>query len=364
MTSQDQPTIGLHKINFKRQIIFWLTTLVIFVVLLWLLSEILLPFVLGWALAYLQVPIVDRLERLGLSRTVAALLIVGVVILVLVAFVLVAIPIVVEQLTSLVTSIPAYIGRLQQIISEIEWLRPFLGEAGSQKFLEKMISQNTGWVAALLASAWTGGKALLSLLSLLIVMPVVTFYLLVDWHNMVTVLDSWLPRLHRDTIHGLVRETDQVMGGFVRGQLLVCAILTVFYAIAYTLVGLNFGWLIGVVAGILTFVPYVGTLAAMVLSLSVALAQFWPAWPMIVVVLAISFAGEFIEGNILVPKLVGEHVGLHPVLLILAMFAFGYLFGVVGLIVAVPVAAVIGVLFRFAIRQYLISPYYSGELPD
>jgi predicted PurR-regulated permease PerM len=301
---------------------------------------------------------------MGLSRTIAALLIVGLVLAALMAVMLLVVPIVIEQVTALVTSIPSYIVRLQRVISDIEWLRPLMGERGSEKIFEKLISENTGWVTTLLASAWTGGKTLLSFLSLVIVMPVVTFYLLIDWHHMVRVLDSWLPRLHRETIHGLVRETDRVMGGFVRGQLVVCVILTLFYAIAFTLVGLNFGWVIGIVGGVLTFVPYVGTITALVLATSVALAQFWPEWTMIVVVVGICLAGEFIEGNILVPKLVGDHVGLHPVLLILAMFAFGYLYGIVGLIVAVPVAAVIGVLFRFAVRQYLVSPYYSGETPD
>jgi predicted PurR-regulated permease PerM len=211
------------------------------------------------------------------------------------------------------------------------------------------------------AGAWSGGKALLSFLSLLIVMPVVTFYLLIDWHRMVAVFDSWLPRQHRETIHGLVRETDVVMGGFVRGQLIVCVVLTVFYCLSFTLIGLNFGWVVGIVAGILTFIPYVGTLACLVMSVSIAVVQFWPEWTMILLVLGVCLLGEFIEGNVLVPKLVGDHVGLHPVLLILAMFSFGYLYGVVGLIVAVPVAAVIGVLFRFGIRQYLASPYYSGD---
>jgi predicted PurR-regulated permease PerM len=364
MTGDGNPTMATHRIEFKRQIIFWLASLAVFVVLLWLLSEILLPFVAGWALAYLQVPLVDRLERIGLSRTVAALIIVGVALAVLMAVLLLVVPIVIEQLTALVTSIPSYIVRLQHLISEIEWLRPLLGDSGSGKVFEKLIGQNAGWMTALLATAWTGGKALLSFLSLIIVMPIVTFYLLVDWHNMVRILDGWLPRQHRETIHALVRETDHVMGGFVRGQLIVCVILTIFYSVAFTLVGLNFGWVIGIVAGIMTFIPYVGTVTALVLSLSVAIAQFWPEWMMILAVLMISLAGEFIEGNILVPKLVGEHVGLHPVLLILAMFSFGYLYGIVGLIVAVPVAAIIGVLFRFAIRQYLASPYYSGVTPD
>ncbi|MEA2984915.1 MAG: hypothetical protein QOD94_1169, partial [Alphaproteobacteria bacterium] len=162
---------------------------------------------------------------------------------------------------------------------------------------------------------------------------------------------------------GLAREIDTAIAGFVRGQSAVCLILGSFYAVSLSLVGLNFGLLIGLISGLISFIPYVGSMTGLVLSLAVATAQFWPEWTWIVVVLGIFMVGQFIEGNVLAPKLVGESVGLHPVWLIFAIFAFGYLFGFVGLLLAVPLAAAVAVLLRFALRQYLASPFYSGGRP-
>jgi predicted PurR-regulated permease PerM len=177
---------------------------------------------------------------------------------------------------------------------------------------------------------------------------------------MVATVDKWIPVPHRETVRALVREIDTAIAGFVRGQAGVCLILGSFYAVSLSLVGLNFGLLIGLISGLITFIPYVGSMTGLVLAMGVAIAQFWPDWTWIVIVLTIFLFGQFVEGNILAPKLVGENVGLHPVWLIFAMFAFGYLFGFVGLLVAVPLAAAAGVLLRFALRQYLASPFYTG----
>jgi predicted PurR-regulated permease PerM len=178
---------------------------------------------------------------------------------------------------------------------------------------------------------------------------------------MIDVVDSWIPLHQRDTVRGLAREIDAAIAGFVRGQSAVCVILGAFYAIALTLTGLNFGLLIGLISGLITFIPYVGSMTGLILSLGVAVAQFWPDYTWIALILGIFLFGQFIEGNVLSPKLVGESVGLHPVWLIFALLAFGYLFGFVGLLVAVPLAATIGVLARFALRRYLESSFYTGE---
>ena len=180
---------------------------------------------------------------------------------------------------------------------------------------------------------------------------------------MLEVVDGWIPLLQRETVRRLAREIDAVIGGFLRGQLGVCLILGCYYAIALSLAGLEFALLIGIAAGIITFVPYIGSMTGLLIATGVALAQFWPDWKRIVVVAAIFLAGQFVEGNIISPKLVGERVGLHPLWMIFAMFAFGYLFGFVGLLLAVPLAAAIAVLLRFALRQYLASPLYKGEKP-
>jgi predicted PurR-regulated permease PerM len=185
--------------------------------------------------------------------------------------------------------------------------------------------------------------------------------MLVDWDAMVDTVDSWLPLQQRETIRELFREIDYAVSRFVRGQALVCLLLGIFYATGLTLVGLNFGLLIGLGAGFISFIHYVGSLTGLLVAGGVGLAQFWPDWVMIGAVLAVFFVGQFIEGNILSPNLVGRSVGLHPVWLMFALFAFGALFGFVGLLIAVPLAAAVGVLVRFALRRYLASPLYTGE---
>jgi predicted PurR-regulated permease PerM len=208
---------------------------------------------------------------------------------------------------------------------------------------------------------WSGGRALVSLFSLIVITPVVAFYLIYDWHRMLGTVDGWVPVHQRATVRRLAREIDAAIAGFVRGQSAVCVILGSFYAVALTVSGLNFGLLIGLISGLITFIPYVGSMTGLILALGVAVAQFWPEYTSILIVLGIFLVGQFLEGNVLAPKLVGESVGLHPVWLIFALLAFGYLFGFVGLLVAVPLAATIGVLARFALRRYLESSLYTGE---
>jgi predicted PurR-regulated permease PerM len=351
-------------VKYGRHLTFWLITFVVICTLLWLLREVLLPFVAGIALAYVQAPLADRLQRLGLNRTVAALLIVGVVVLALLAAALLLVPLVVQQSLALASNIPGYVVRVRELLAEPD--RPWLGwinAAESSKTLSDVMGHASAWLAAFAYSLWAGGKALVSFASILIVMPVVTFYLICDWHPMMEILDSWIPPRHRETVRALAHEIDLAIAGFLRGQLGLCFFLGLYYAIALTLVGLNFGLLIGSLSGLVTFVPYVGSLSGLLIGTSVAIAQFWPDWTWILAVMAIFLVGQFVEGNILAPKFVGERVGLHPVWIIFAMFAFGYLLGFVGLLVAVPLAAAIAVLFRFGVRQYLASPLYKGEEP-
>jgi predicted PurR-regulated permease PerM len=351
--------------SFERQLTFWLATFAVVVLLLWLLSDILLPFIAGMALAYLLNPLTNRLERLGLKRTFAALLIVGVAVLAFIFLILLIVPILADQLSALISNIPGYVTRLQALVADPNrtWLRRIIGSEDTSKTIGDLVTQGAGWMAAFLRSLWSGGRALISVFSLMVVMPVVAFYLICDWPRMITTVDKWVPLPHRETVHGLAREIDTAIAGFVRGQTAVCLILGSFYAVSLSLVGLNFGLLIGLISGLISFIPYVGSMTGLVLSLAVATAQFWPEWTWIVVVLGIFMVGQFIEGNVLAPKLVGESVGLHPVWLIFAIFAFGYLFGFVGLLLAVPLAAAVAVLLRFALRQYLASPFYSGGRP-
>jgi predicted PurR-regulated permease PerM len=349
--------------GIERQMLFWLAAFGILVLALWLLSDILLPFVVGLVIAYLLTPLADRLERLGISRVIASLLLVTIVVLAFVWAILLIAPLLGTQLVSFIDNVPGYVTRLQALVTDPSrpWLQQIVGGSFStDKSISDLVSQGIGWITSFLRSLWSGGRALVSLFSLIVIAPVVGFYFIYDWHRMIARVDGWIPLHQRDTVRQLAREVDAAISGFIRGQTAVCLILGSFYAIALTLSGLNFGLLIGLVSGIITFIPYVGSMTGLILSLGVAVAQFWPEWTSIATVLAIFLAGQFIEGNILSPKLVGESVGLHPVWLIFALLAFGYLFGFVGLLVAVPLAATIGVLARFALRRYLDSSLYTG----
>lgn len=358
------PPAAGRAIPIQRQVIFWLAALALFILLLWLLSGVLLPFVAGLAIAYLLAPLTDRLENLGLNRMVAALLIITVAVLAFILIILLVAPLVGSQLSAFIGSIPGYVTKLQTMINDQSrpWLQKLLGAGLSpDKSFSDLVTQGMGWITTFLKSLWSGGQALVSLFSLIVVTPVVAFYLLYDWHRMVRAVDSWIPLRQRDTVHQLAREIDATISGYVRGQTAVCVVLGSFYAIALTLSGLNFGLLIGLISGAITFIPYVGSLTGLVLSVGVAVAQFWPQYTSIAIVLGIFLVGQFLEGNVLSPKLVGESVGLHPVWVIFALLAFGYLFGFVGLLVAVPLAATIGVLCRFALKRYLASSLYTGE---
>ncbi|WP_299471425.1 AI-2E family transporter [uncultured Roseibium sp.] len=350
--------------TLRRQVQFWLLSLAVFCVFLYVFSGVLLPFVAGMAVAYLLDPICDRLEKLGMGRLWATLTILFTFILVLVVFFVLLLPVLGNQLASFLENFPDLVRRLQALLAKY-FPANLASHAGLspedlQASMTDLIGQGASVIGKLAQSIWNGGQALLSILSLFVITPVVAFYLLLDWDHMVECIDSWIPRDHLVEIRGLAVEMDAAVAGFVRGQVSVCVILGFFYAVSLALVGLNFGLLIGMVAGLVSFIPFVGAVLGLVLSVGIAIVQFWPDWPWILVVGAIFAVGQFLEGNILQPKLVGESTGLHPVTLMFALFAFGYLFGFVGMLIAVPAAAMIGVLARFGLKQYLASPVYKG----
>jgi len=346
-------------LSAPQQLRYWSIGLVATMVVLWLLSGVLLPFITGMAIAYFLDPTADKLEKMGFSRTAATTLItfVGLVL----GFLLIAllVPQLVTQLASLVTAAPDYFATVQELL--VKKFPALLDEQSAirgalDSFVKSMQDSSVTVANAIFASAISVVDAVV----FVVVAPVVAFYMLLDWDRMVATIDSWLPRDHRHTIRELARDLDNVMSGFVRGQLTVCAILGTFYAIALVLVGLQFGLIVGLIAGLLTFIPYVGSLIGGALSIGLALFQFWesPEW---IVVVAIIFAiGQAVEGNFLTPKLVGGKVGLHPVWLMFALSAFGSLMGFTGMLIAVPVAAGIGVFSRFGLRQYLGGRLYQG----
>jgi len=348
-----------------RQVTFWLVAAIILILFLYIFSSILLPFLAGMVLAYFLDPIADRLERLGLSRLAASIFILCAFIVLLVIALMVIIPVLGNQLTDFISRLPEYLTRLQALITNIDpgWFEERIGvdPQSLQEGLSTLLTQGAGFVATLFTSVWSSGVALINLASLFVVTPVVAFYMLLDWDRMVSKVDSWVPREHVETVRQIARDINIATAGFVRGQGTICLILGCFYAIGLTLVGLNFGLLIGLFAGLISFIPFVGSLVGLALSIGVALVQFWPEWYWVVAVAAIFFAGQFVEGNILQPKLVGRSVGLHPVWLMFALYAFGYLLGFVGLLVAVPASAAVAVLVRFALSRYLASPMYNGH---
>ena len=352
----------------KVQLRFWVAALAVLVFMLWLLGSILLPFVAGLALAYFLNPVVRRLEYLGVGRIPAALVIVGIMLMVVVLFFLVALPLLASQMFEFMQRLPSYVARLQGLITEEnrEWLNHIVGDRmpDMQRSISELMTQGVSYLGGLLSSVWSGGQALISMFALMVVTPVVVFYILCDWDDMVAFVDGLVPRPHRPVVHELARGMDKAVAGFVRGQALVCLILGSFYAISLTMAGLNFGLLIGIVSGLITFIPYVGSLTGFVLALGVAVVQFFPDWSMIGIIAGIFLTGQALEGYVLSPKLVGDSIGVHPVWLMFALFAFGYVFGFVGLLLAVPLTAIAGVLTRFAITQYLHSPIYTGQAED
>ncbi|HUZ91726.1 MAG TPA: AI-2E family transporter, partial [Methylocella sp.] len=361
--------------RIEWQIGFWIGAFLLLVGLLWLFSGVLLPFAVGVALGYLLNPVVDRLEKLGFNRLRATLLIMTCFALILVLISVLIVPVLWQQLVSFIEAFPAYAAKLEELVSaEIERLtREYGGSVLMQKLglgnsasgelataINNLVEHAAQWAASFLNSVLTGGAALISLVSLLVVTPVVVFYMLLDWDKMIATIDGLVPLRHRETVRALAREIDTAMAGFLRGQYLVCLFLGAWYGIGLSLIGLNFGLLIGITAGILSFIPYVGSLIALVLSSTVAIVQGWPQWNLLAMSLGVVLAGQFLEGNILSPKLVGDSVGLHPVWLIFALLAFGSLFGFTGLITAVPLAAAAGVILRFAVKRYRESNLYTN----
>ncbi|MBX3575651.1 MAG: AI-2E family transporter [Rhizobiaceae bacterium] len=353
---------------FRRQLRFWLISGVLLVLFLWLFSEILLPFVAGMVLAYFLDPVADKLQRVGLSRFMATCLILIGFIIALSLGLVILIPILASQLDDFIGRLPDYLTRLQGLVTSIdpEWLKDRFGvdPANLQEGLNSLLTSGFGFLTTIMTSIWNSGVALVNIAGLFVVTPVVAFYMLLDWDRMVAKVDSWVPRDHVETVRAIATDINTATAGFVRGQGTLCLVLGILYAIGLTVVGLNFGILIGLFAGLISFIPYVGSLVGLVLSVGVALVQFWPDYTMIGAVAVVFFLGQFIEGNILQPRLVGKSVGLHPVWLMFALLAFGALFGFVGLLIAVPAAAAVAVLVRFALNRYLDSPLYRGHKDD
>lgn len=345
---------------------FWLIGLGLFLVLLYALNKVLVPFVAAMAIAYLLDPLADRLERVGLSRLAATSVITACFFLLVVMILAFVVPVIENQVVTFAHRVPGYVDTLH------ERLRPLLEELKHRlapEDLEKLRASAgeyagtvAGWGLGVAKSVLTGSLAVFNVLSLIFITPIVTFYLLRDWDRMIAKMDGWLPRDNAETIREQLRAINRTLSGFVRGQAMVCLALGTLYGLGLTAVGLDLGLVIGMTSGLLSFIPYLGSISGFVTGIGLAYAQTGE-WHLPAMVAGVFVVGQALEGNYLTPKLVGDKVGLHPVWVMFALLAGGSLFGFVGILLAVPVSAVIGVLVRFALSRYLESPLYRGNTP-
>lgn len=344
----------------QTQAKYWSIAIAIFALALWYLGDVIMPFILGGAIAYFLDPVADRLENMGLSRVLSTVIISVFAILVFIIAFLLVVPTLVSQAVALADAAPDLFAKLQNFLTD---RFPSLMDANSTlrqslDGLGQKIQERGGELIGTLLSSAMG---VINVVILLVVTPVVAFYLLLDWDRMIEQIDKLLPLDHRNEVREIAADINRTLASFIRGQGSVCIVLGTYYAVALMLVGLQFGLVVGFIAGLITFIPYVGALVGGALAIGLGLFQFWGEWWSLGAVAVIFMLGQFFEGNILTPKLVGSSVGLHPVWLMFALAVFGSLFGFVGMLVAVPVAASLGVVTRFFIAKYQTGRLYQGQ---
>jgi predicted PurR-regulated permease PerM len=347
----------------SRPFLFWIATFAATTAVVVLLRQVLLPFVAGMVLAYLLDPLANRIERLGVNRLVATLAIIAFGVTLIAVIIVLMVPVIIRELSHFLEHLPLYVRRVHTLAADPNrpWLSKIVGEGlgETERSINELTKFASGWVDSIIRSVWSGGRALISILSIGIVTPIVACYLLYDWNRMVATIDNWVPPAHRETVRALAREIDKTISGFVRGQSTLCLVLAVYYAVALRLIGLDHGVLIGIAAGLISFIPYLGSLSGLAVSTCIAIAQFSPDLRPIWLVPAVFVVGQSLADYVLAPYLVGRRVHLNPVWVMFALFAFGYLFGFVGLLIAVPLASAIGVMTRFALRTYYASSLYA-----
>ncbi|ADP69489.1 protein of unknown function UPF0118 [Rhodomicrobium vannielii ATCC 17100] len=353
-----------NTIRLSPHATFWVVIVALATMGLMVFSDVLMPFAAGFVLAYLFQPLVERLNRIGVHRGAAAFAIIAVLSLIFIAIFALLIPPLVDQLRQFAQDLPVYYQRARAYLWENypQYLRSLQSTVQQQEGGAAGQAQDVaGMVAGYLKGLAESSLAFFNTLALLFLTPIVTFFLLRDWDQMFASIDSLLPKRDAPTIRKLAGEVDDTISGYLRGMFIVLSILSIFYMVTLGLIGLNYGLLIGLFAGIISFVPYLGSTSGLLVAGGVALAQFAPDYSMVALVIGVFIFGQIIEGNVLTPNIVGNQVRLHPVWLLFALVAAGYLLGFTGLLISVPLAAVIGVLVRFAIRKYQESEIYGEE---
>jgi len=329
---------------------------------LWLFSPILTPFVLAAVIAYFLDPTAYRLTQLGLPRTLAALLLVATLVATAFLMLLLLYPLLISQVTILLQRLPSYVLGIgtatRDAVAALAERFPDVFDARLQDLAVGQAGAIISYLGTSAAKLLGGGVALFHVFTYVTVTPVVCFYLLRDWPAMLRRIDGWLPRRSAASLREIARETDRILSAWLRGQLLCCALLAVYYAIALSAIRLELGLTVGLMAGVLSFIPYIGSITGLITALALALAQFG-SWNGVLLVLGIFLAGQIVEGYLIYPRLLGDRVQLHAVWVIFALFAGGIAFGFLGVLLAVPLAAVLGVIIRHWMQRYLESPLYQ-----
>lgn len=345
----------------QRRTLTWASIAFVFVLLLWLLAPVLTPFLVGAVLAYALQPAVERLVRQGLPRLLAVLLVEGLMLLAVLALLLLVVPVFSKELPLLRVQVPLFFDRLNNQL--LPWLSQYSVnipiDVGGIKVLalEYLNANFDGWSLAVLNSARIGGSILLAAIGLAVLVPLVSFYLLMDWPILVQRGTQLIPPRMRPHTHAVLSEVDMVLGQYLRGQALVMLILAIFYSVGLALFGFDLALPLGVFTGLAVFIPYVGFGVGMLLALMAGLLQFM-SWYGVLGVAVVYGLGQLIESFYLTPRLVGERIGMHPLMVIFALLAFGHLFGFVGVLVALPVSAVLVVAVRRVQEAYLQSALY------
>lgn len=349
------------------RLLFWLGLLLIAVLALGLVQGILMPFATGFALAYVLAPAVARIERWGVHRGLASLAVVILFLLGLAAILVILVPLIQGQIIQLIAHVPHLITALQdqlgKLIQLLQQQLPAEDVSKVRDLLGTKLAEAVTWLAELVQGLITSSFAILNILSLVVVTPIVTFFLLRDWEKMVAQIDSCLPRQSLETVRGQARLVSDTLVGFVHGQAMVCLVEAIYYAVALSLAGLQSGLALGLLIGVLAIIPILGATTGFILAVSLAASQYG-TWSEIFIILGIFSVGWIGEANFLTPKLIGDRIHLHPVWVIFALFAGGTLYGFVGVLIAVPAAAVIGVLVRFALMRYRQSSLYDAPPPE
>lgn len=353
--------MSVQPLKSSTHLIFWVVTTIVFVLSVLLFKAVLLPFVMGIAVAYLLNPIVCKFGDIGIARGPASLMILFSFLILILAFVGGVSPILYHELSQFSKDLPEYIEKFWELMRPVTaLLEDYIGGAEPGR-LESILKDNAGSATKaaqiIIGQIAAGGQAMVDMISVAVFMPIVAYFMMKEWPHVTRWVHDLMPRHSKDVITDILKQIDLKLSGFIRGQISVALVLGIAYAVMLTLVGLKYGFLIGLMSGVLSVIPMVGSAVGLIVSVAVAWFQYGDI-TFVLLVAGIFLGGQVIEGNFLTPKLVGDSVGLHPLWVFFALLAGGSLLGILGMFLAVPMAAVIGVLLSFALQKYKQSAYY------